>query len=79
MTRFPPEAALPDMSREIRPGCLGPCLYTLRTRGAAAVHRRVADAPGTSEVSGGVVRNEFGEPAFCFVSPDGYMWSAVEC
>jgi hypothetical protein len=78
--RFPPDApTLPNLSREIRPGCLGPCLYTLRMREAARVHRRVTEAAGTSEVSGRVLRNEFGEPAFCFASPDGYMWSGVEC
>ena len=75
--RFPEGVDMPDMTKEIRPGCIGPCLYTLRVQNAAAVRARVSAAEG-SEVNCRVMSNEFGEPSFSFVSPDGYVWNALQ-
>ena len=75
--RFPEGVDMPDMTKEIRPGCIGLCLYTLRAQNAAAVRARVSAAKG-SEVTCRVMPNEFGEPSFSFVSPDGYAWNALQ-
>ena len=77
--RFPADVELPNITKECRPGCLGPCLYTLRAADVAAVRDKVAAARGVTEVSGAsCVPNEFGEAAFSFVSPDGYMWNMLQ-
>ena len=76
--RFPEGTDVPNLTKDVRPGCIGPCLYTLRVREAAAVLARVRDATGTSEVMARIVNNEFGEPSFTFVSPDGYMWNTIQ-
>ena len=76
--RFPDGTNIPNLTKDIRPGCIGPCLYTLRVREAPAVLTKVRDAEGTSEVTARIVSNEFGEPSFSFVSPDGYLWNAVQ-
>lgn len=76
--RFPDGVDVPNLTKDIRPGCIGPCLYTLRVREARAVRARVSDAEGTSEVTARVVSNEFGELSFSFASPDGYVWNAVQ-
>ena len=78
VVRFPPGVELPDLRRETRPGCLGPCLYTLRSSSIEAVQARVTAAEGVSKVTAKCLENEFGELSFSFVSPDGYMWNMVQ-
>jgi catechol 2,3-dioxygenase-like lactoylglutathione lyase family enzyme len=74
--RFPPAAVLEDCRAAARPGCLGLSLYTYRVREIAAYHRRVTNSPASDVMA--VTANEFGEPSFSFVAPDGYAWTLVE-
>jgi catechol 2,3-dioxygenase-like lactoylglutathione lyase family enzyme len=67
---------LVDCRLRARPGNLGPSGYVLRVEGIERARARVM-AAGAIKVSDLVV-NEFGEPSFSFVAPDGYWWSALE-
>jgi len=59
-----------------RPGALGLCLATFLTDDAATWRERIAAAGAPAITS--VCLNEFGEPSFSFIAPDGVFWSVVE-
>lgn len=73
--RFPEAIALPNQFDTARPGCLGMCLYTYRVSDLEACRDRVqaSEAQQITEI----VHNEFGEPSYSFIAPDGYFWTLV--
>jgi hypothetical protein len=76
IVRFARSSCLPDKRELARPGSLGYSCYTLRTRDAAALRRRVA-AGGATKISD-IVPDEFGVSAFSCHAPDGSSWVFVE-
>ncbi len=58
-----------------QPGSLGLSLFTYRTDEIAALHNRVNISPATAVTA--IQPNEFGEPSFGFIAPDGMYWVVV--
>ena len=73
--RFPSSMSVDDMRSSCRPGCMGPCLYTLRCFDATELHQTIADSAASGVST--IVCNEFGEQSFSFTSPDGYFWTML--
>lgn len=74
IVRFPEEIQLENRFELARPGCLGMSLYTYRVRGLEFYYNRVK---GAAERVTDIVSNEFGEPSFSCVAPDGYFWTLL--
>ena len=73
--RYPEALEVPQAHDRSRPGCLGFSLYTYRVADIEAVHRTVSRSTATRVTA--IAPNEFGEPSFSFVAPDGYFWTLV--
>lgn len=73
--RFPDALPLESQFERAKPGCLGMSLYTYRTRELEAYYNRVkaSQAQHVTEI----LPNEFGEPSFSFIAPDGYFWTLI--
>ncbi|MEG3861502.1 VOC family protein [Microcoleus sp. herbarium12] len=74
--RFPSAIALDDQVDRAIPGCLGMSLYTYRVSSIAEYFHRVK-ASSAQKITE-IVPNEFGEPSFSFIAPDGYFWTLIE-
>jgi uncharacterized glyoxalase superfamily protein PhnB len=61
-----------DKINHSRPGSLGICLFTYKVDDINAFHAKVT-ASNATNVSP-ILNNEFGEPSFSLVAPDGYHW-----
>jgi catechol 2,3-dioxygenase-like lactoylglutathione lyase family enzyme len=74
--RFPDALKLNSQFERARPGCLGMCLYTYLVDGLDVYCDRIqaSQAQNITEI----VRNEFGEKSFSFVTPDGYFWTLLQ-
>ena len=68
---------IPDKRNISRPGCHGPCNYTLRVDDILKYHSKVSRARGVAELTP-VILNEFKERSFSFLSPDGYFWTILQ-
>lgn len=55
-----------------QPGSLGLSLFTYQTDNIQDLHHRVSASDATAVTP--ILPNEFGEPAFGFVAPDGMCW-----
>ncbi|MCS7002088.1 MAG: hypothetical protein NZ518_04485 [Dehalococcoidia bacterium] len=64
-----------DVSGQSSPGSRGLCLSTFRVDDIDAYHARVQDSAARAVTP--VLPNEFGEPSFSFVAPDGVFWTIV--
>ncbi|PLZ39757.1 bleomycin resistance protein, partial [Fischerella thermalis WC542] len=75
--RFPGSINLDSRYEAAQPGSLGMCLYTYRVR---ELHQ-FCDRIKASDVQKftNIAENEFGEPSFSFVAPDGYFWNLIGC
>lgn len=73
--RFPDSMTLPEQFAQAQPGCLGMCLYTYRVDELQWYRDRLnsTTAQNVTEIH----TNEFGEPSFSFVAPDGYFWTLI--
>jgi catechol 2,3-dioxygenase-like lactoylglutathione lyase family enzyme len=73
--RFPSSMNIESRFEAAKPGSLGMCLYTYRVR---ELHQ-FSDRIKASQVQKftNIVENEFGEPSFSFVAPDGYFWTLI--
>lgn len=58
-----------------RPGALGMSLYTYRVVDIGDYHKKVTESAATMVKN--VTENEFGEPSFSFIPPDGTFWTLV--
>jgi uncharacterized glyoxalase superfamily protein PhnB len=74
--RFDQAAPMEDVRAISRAGHLGLSLYTFRVRDLDAYLARVSSSTARDVTA--IVKNEFGERSFSFVSPDGFMWTLVE-
>ncbi len=73
--RFLDDPEIPDLTARSRPGHLGLTLYTYRVQDIEDYHARVSASAATAVTP--ILRNEFGEPSFSFVAPDGYFWNLL--
>jgi hypothetical protein len=74
--RFPDSINLESRFEAAEPGCIGMSLYTYRVRGINQYCDRIKASPVLKFTN--IVFNEFGEPSFSFVAPDGYFWTLLE-
>jgi len=65
-----------DKREYAQPGSLGICLFTYQVEDIAAFHQRVTHSNATHVTS--IMSNEFGEPSFGLIAPDGMYWMIVE-
>lgn len=75
IVRFPESLPLTESYTQAQPECLGMSLYTYRVQGLTDYVQRV-QAGGAQQITE-IVMNEFGEPSFSFVAPDGYFWTLL--
>lgn len=75
IVRFPEAMQLANHSYESQPGCLGMSLYTYRVREIEEYWNRVQASQARNLTE--IVSNEFGEPSFSFIAPDGYAWTLI--
>lgn len=73
--RFPQAKTLDNKLEASRPGQLGMSLYTYRVQPISELWERVQASDATQVTE--IIPNEFGEPSFSFVAPDGYFWTLV--
>ncbi|AFY61306.1 hypothetical protein [Synechococcus sp. PCC 6312] len=73
--RFPQAMALENKLLESRPGQLGISLYTYRVQPISEFWERVKASAATQVTE--IIQNEFQEPSFSFMAPDGYFWTLV--
>ena len=74
--RFPSAIEIEDLRDRSRPGHAGYSMYTYRVRDLQSFWRSVVEH-GATEVTE-IAENEFGEPSFSFVAPDGIFWNLHE-
>ncbi|MEB3180373.1 MAG: VOC family protein [Nostocaceae cyanobacterium] len=70
------EGTLPNKLNHSRPGSLGVSLYTSRVHSIESYYQQVSASTATEITQ--VCENEFGEPSFSFVAPDGYFWTLLQ-
>ncbi|HEY9653052.1 MAG TPA: VOC family protein [Coleofasciculaceae cyanobacterium] len=73
--RFPESIPLESRLDESSPGCLGMSLYTYRVRDLEGYFNRIKMSAAQTVTD--IVTNEFGEPSFSFIAPDGYFWTLI--
>ncbi|MDR9893382.1 VOC family protein [Aetokthonos hydrillicola Thurmond2011] len=71
--RFPSSVELNSRFEAAQPGSLGMCLYTYRVKDINSKRDQITASPVQKFTN--IVNNEFDEPSFSFVSPDGYFWT----
>lgn len=64
-----------DKREYAQPGSLGLCLFTFMVDDLVAFHSRVTASSATKVTP--IVLNEFGEPSFGLVAPDGMYWVLI--
>jgi hypothetical protein len=64
-----------DQRQSAQPGSLGPCLFTYQVEEITAFHQRVTQSKATHVTP--IATNEFGEPSFGLIAPDGFYWAIV--
>ncbi len=73
--RFPSHININSRFEAAVPGCLGMCLYTYRVRRLEQFCDRIKASSIQKFTT--TTENEFGEPSFSFVAPDGYFWNLI--
>ena len=73
---YTPLYPTPDQREYAQPGSLGICLFTYQVEDITAFHKHVTHSDATHVTS--IVSNEFGEPSFGLIAPDGMYWVIVE-
>lgn len=73
--RFPASIKIANGFERSRPGCLGMSLYTYRVQEIETYFNRI-EASAAQNVTE-IRCNEFGEPSFSFIAPDGYFWTLL--
>ncbi|MDS3861422.1 VOC family protein [Thermosynechococcaceae cyanobacterium BACA0444] len=73
--RFPKSLNLENKLQNSKPGQLGMSLYTYRIKPILEFWQRVKASTATQVTE--IILNEFDEPSFSFVAPDGYFWTLV--
>ncbi|MDX2223296.1 MAG: hypothetical protein SFV21_11130 [Rhodospirillaceae bacterium] len=76
MFRFLPSSNLPDRRAGSSPGALGYCLFSWRVRDLAQFRTACAEF-GCTGLSA-IAADEFGVPAFCCTTPDGFVWGFTQ-
>ncbi len=74
--QFPESLNLENKQQDSKPGKLGMALYTYRVQPIGEFWERVNTSTATQVTK--IIPNEFGEPSFSFLAPDGYFWTLVE-
>ncbi len=64
-----------DKREFAQPGSLGMCLFTYQVEDIVAMHSRVTSSSATSVTA--IAPNEFGEPSFGLIAPDGNYWVII--
>lgn len=72
---YSPLYPTPNKSEYAQPGSLGLSLFTYQVEDISKFRDRISASNATSVTP--IVPNEFGEPSFGFVSPDGIRWAIV--
>lgn len=72
---YSPLYPTPDKRECAQPGALGICLFTYQVEDIAAFCDRVTHSNAVNVTP--IVMNEFGEPAFGLIAPDGMYWVIV--
>ena len=70
-----PQAIEPDLRDQARPGVSGLGLATYRVTDLADYWQSVSQSEATSVTP--ILPDEFGQPAFTFIAPDGTSWGLV--
>ncbi|MFQ4142074.1 VOC family protein [Chlorogloeopsis sp. ULAP02] len=73
--RFPSSINIESRFEVAKPGSLGMCLYTYRVQQLDQFCDRIKAS--RVQKCTNIVENEFGEPSFSFVAPDGYFWTLI--
>jgi hypothetical protein len=72
---YSPLYPTPDQREYAQPGSLGLSLFTYQVEDITAFHQQVSLSAATQITP--IVLNEFGEPSFGLVAPDGMYWVIV--
>lgn len=72
---YTPLYSTPDKREYSQPGSLGLSLFTYQVEDIAAFRQHVINSDATNVTA--IVFNEFGEPSFGLVAPDGMYWVIV--
>lgn len=72
---YSPLYPTPDKRDYSQPGSLGLSLFTYQVENITAFHQRVCLSAATNVTP--ILSNEFGEPSFGLVAPDGMYWVIV--
>lgn len=72
---YSPLYPTPDKRDYSQPGSLGLSLFTYQVEDITAFHQRVSLSAATNVTP--ILSNEFGEPSFGLVAPDGMYWVIV--
>jgi uncharacterized glyoxalase superfamily protein PhnB len=69
---YTPLYPTPDQREFSQPGSLGLSLFTYQVEDIQEFHQRVSNSSATHVTP--IVVNEFGEPSFGLIAPDGFYW-----
>lgn len=72
---YTPLYPTPDQREFSQPGSLGSSLFTYQVEDIQDFHQRVSNSSATHVTP--IVANEFDEPSFGLVAPDGFYWVIV--
>lgn len=72
---YTPLYSTPDKREYSQPGSLGLCLFTYQVEDIAAFRDRIIHSAATNITP--IMPNEFGEPSFGLVAPDGIYWVII--
>ncbi len=72
---YTPVYHTPDRREYSQPGSLGLSLFTYQVENIQDFHQRISNNNATHVTP--IVNNEFGEPSFGLVAPDGFYWVIV--
>jgi uncharacterized glyoxalase superfamily protein PhnB len=75
LRRIPSRVKDQNLIERSRPGSLGYSLFTYRVTDINAYHAKVKASRATKVTA--VMKNEFGEPSFSFIAPDGHSWTLI--
>lgn len=72
---YSPLYSTPNKCEYAQPGSLGLSLFTYQVEDISEFHDRISASNATSVTP--IIPNEFGEPSFGLVSPDGMYWAII--
>ena len=74
--RFPKHVRMENVQTHSNAGSLGLSLYTYRVKDIMFYHQKVNQSKATKVSE--IMLDEFGQRAFSFQAPDGFMWTLIE-